>query len=320
MSDKFTLIYLSIVGLGGAFLIWWSRRRIVRIENQRRARVKKLKRFESARTSTPMECPLQEAKETAVESVENRFSIIRKISFSSIVSIWFLALIFPFLNDIPATFVSVVVAASGIIVGIAARPFIENLISGIVISFSHPIRIGDTVIVDDKYGTVEDITITHTVVKIWNWRRYIIPNSRMLAKELINCTINDAYQWTHVEFLVSYDADLELVKETAMQAATRSKYFANYEDPRFWIMDMEDKGYKCWVAAWADSPIDAWELGNDIRTELIRRFKQIGIRTHKYEIDFSGARHSDVDGRHMMQQQQDEKTDPQTASSNSRQR
>ena len=310
MTDKFSIIYLSIVGLSGAFLVWWSRRRIVRIEEQRRARVKKLKRFEAAQTATPMECPLQEAKETAVESVENRFSIIRKISFSSIVSVWVLALIFPFLNDIPATFVSVVVAASGIIVGIAARPFIENLISGIVISFSHPIRIGDTVIVDDKYGTVEDITITHTVVKIWNWRRYIIPNSRMLAKELINCTINDAYQWTHVEFFVSYDTDLELVKDIAIQAAIRSKYFANYEDPRFWIMDMEDKGFKCWIAAWADSPIDAWELGNDIRTELIKKFKQSGIRTHKFQIDCSGDRPPDMGVRHALQPEQKTATDP----------
>jgi small-conductance mechanosensitive channel len=285
MINKFSIIYLCIVGILGAFLVWWSRNRILRAEDQRRSRVKKLKRFESAQTSTPIDQPLQDAQETAVESVENRFSIIRKISFSSIVSVWILTLALPFLNEIPATFVSVVVAASGIIVGIAARPFIENLISGIVISFSHPIRIGDTVIIDDNYGTVEDITITHTVVKIWNWRRYIIPNSRMLAKELVNCTINDAYQWTHVEFFVSYDTDLEMVKKIAIESATQSKYFANYEDPRFWIMDMEEKGFKCWVAAWADTPIDAWELANDIRTDLIRQFKQSGIKTHKYEID-----------------------------------
>ena len=285
MISEFSIIYLCIVGVAGALLVWWSRNRILRAENQRRTRVKKLKRFESAQTATPIDQPLHEAQETAVESVEHRFSIIRKISFSAIVSVWILALVFPFLNEVPAAFVSMVVAASGIIIGIAARPFIENLISGIVISFSHPIRIGDTVIIDDKYGTVEDITISHTVVKIWNWRRYIIPNSRMLAKELVNCTINDAYQWTHVEFTVSYDSDLELVKKIAADSATRSKYFANYEDPRFWIMDMEEKGFKCWVAAWADSPIDAWELANDIRTDLIRNFKQRGIKTHKFQID-----------------------------------
>jgi len=284
MINKYSIIYLGIVGISGALLVWWSRKRILRAESQRRTRVKKLQQFESAQTAMPIDQPLQEAQETAVESVEHRFSIIRKISFSAIVSVWLLALIFPFLNAVPAAFASMIVAASGIIIGIAARPLIENLISGIVISFTHPIRIGDTVIIDDKYGTVEDITIAHTVVKIWNWRRYIIPNSRMLAKELVNCTINDTYQWAHVEFFVSYDSDLEMVKKIALDAAVQSQYFANYENPRFWIMDMAEKGFKCWVAAWADSPIDAWELANDIRTELIRHFQKSGIKTHKFQI------------------------------------
>ncbi len=283
MNSHYLGFYLFGVGLSGVLFIWWSRKRIIRMEDRRKNRVQRIKRFESVKTSTPVETPEAEARETAVDSIESRFSIIRKLHFSLIVSIWVLALIFPFLNKIPAAAVSIFVAASGIIIGVAARPLIENLISGIVISFSHPIRIGDTVIIDDNYGVVEDITITHTVVKVWNWRRYVIPNSRMLSKEITNCTINDAYQWTHVEFYVAYDSDIDKVQELAISAATSSKYFADYEKPRFWIMDMEEKCYKCWVAAWADSPVDAWELGNEIRTELIKQFRAFGIRTHKIE-------------------------------------
>lgn len=288
MIIQHPIIYLATVGFLGALLIWVSHRRINRIVDQRKSRVNKFKRFESAKTTTPVETPLQDAREGAVDSIENRFSIIRKLSFFFIVTIWLIAMVYPFLNQIPATFVSILVAASGVIIGVAARPFIENLISGIVISFSHPVRIGDTVIIDDNYGTIEDITITHTVVKIWNWRRYIIPNSRMLSKELINCTINDAYQWTHVEFFAAYDTDLEKVRELAINAASASRYFADYETPRFWIMDMEKKGYKCWIAAWADSPVDAWELGNDIRTELIKGFRSEGIKAHEVEVRMSG--------------------------------
>ena len=284
MAYKYIWLYILCVGFSGALLIWWIRTRIIRLENRRKKRIKRLKRFESVKTATPVDEPVEDAIEAAVDSIENRFSIIRKLSFFSIITVWVVALIFPFIDKVPATFVSIVVAASGIIIGVAARPFIENLISGIVISFSRSVRIGDTVIIDDKYGSVEDITITHTVVKIWNWRRYIIPNSRMLSKELINCTINDAYQWIHVEFFVAYDYDIDLVKDLAISVASGSKYFADYEDPKFWVMDLEEKGYKCWIAAWADSPIDAWELGNDIRTELIREFRAKGIKTHKYEL------------------------------------
>ena len=281
------VIYLLVVGFLGVIIIWWSRKRINKTEKLRKRRIKRIKVFESAETASPVDNPIQEAKETAVESIENRFSIIRKLSFFLLITIWFIALVYPFLNRIPATFISVVVASSGIIIGIAARPFIENLISGIVISFSHPVRIGDTVIIDNNYGSVEDITITHTVIKIWNWRRYIIPNARMLSKEIVNCTINDAYQWVHVEFFIEYDADLDMVKEFAITAASKSPYFAEYEEPRFWIMDMQEKAYKCWIAAWADSPVDAWELGNDIRTNLLNKFKTENIKAHKFELNLS---------------------------------
>ena len=285
MNSHLQLIYLLAVGVLGASFIWWCKRKIFLTEAKRKARIKKIKRFNAVDTSSPTDTPEADAKEAALESVENRFSIIRKVSFISIVFMWLIALLYPFLSGVPSAFVSVLVAASGVIVGLAARPFIENLISGIVLSFSNLSRIGDTVLIDDKYGTIEDITMTHTVLKIWNWRRYIVPNSKMLSKEVINCTINDSYQWSHVEFSVSYDSDLELVKNLAVSAASGSKYFADYEEPKFWIMDMEERGFKCWVAAWTDSPGDAWELKNDIRTELITQFKAQGIKAHKLEFD-----------------------------------
>jgi len=284
LNDNLLLIYLVSVGLLGLLIILWLRRSINVTEYIRKKRIKKLKPSEAAKTETPLDKPEKEAKETAVESIEHRFSIIRRVSFFSIVTIWCIALIFPFLNRIPATLISILIASSGIILGIASRPLIENMISGIVISFSHPVRIGDTVIIDNNYGNIEDITITHTIVKVWNWRRYIIPNSRMLSKEIINCTINDSYQWTHVEFFAAYDSDIEKIKALSISAALKSRYFANYEEPRFWIMEMDEKGYKCWIAAWTDSPVDAWELGNDIRTELIKQFRSNGIKTHKFSI------------------------------------
>ena len=289
MISHFHLIYLLAVGISGAFFIWWCKKKIFLTEEKRKARITKIKRFTAVETSSPTDTPEKDAKEAALESVENRYSIIRRVSFFLIVFIWFTALIYPFLSGVPSAFVSVLVAASGVILGLAARPIIENLISGIVLSFSNLARIGDTVLIDDKYGTIEDITMTHTVIKIWNWRRYIVPNSKMLTKEIVNCTINDSYQWSHVEFSVAYDTDLDLLKKLAINAAAQSEYFADYEDPSFWIMDMQEKGYKCWIAAWADRPGDAWELKNDIRTRLISDFQINGIRAHKFEFDLQKA-------------------------------
>jgi small-conductance mechanosensitive channel len=287
MVSHYTAIYLGAVGLTGVLLIGWSRLKLRKAQYTKRRRIVSFDDFETIKTTTPIDNPVQQARLAAVQNIENRFSIIRRLSYYSIVLLWIVALIFPFLNAVPATFISILVASSGIILGVAARPYIENLISGIVISLSQPIRIGDTVLVDDNYGTVEDISMTHTVIKIWNWRRYVIPNSIMLSKELINCTMHDTYQWTHVEFCISYESDIRLVEQLAIAAARNSKHFADYEEPSFWVMNMQERSYTCWIAAWSDSPMDAWELKNDMRTDLIRQFQAHGIKTHRLDIDSS---------------------------------
>ncbi len=284
MTDKFLLIYLGAIGIGGAVIIWIAKSRITNVEEKRKSSIKRLRYFDAIKTKTPLKKPLKEARETALEGVETRFSIIKKVINITLFLIWFIALIFPFLHKIPATIVSVFVGAAGVIVGVAARPFIENMISGIVISFSHPVRVGDTVIIEGNYGTVEDISVTHTIIKIWDWRRYILPNSLMLSKEFINCTISDTYQWVHVEFWVDYNANMEAVRKVAHRAASESKFFANYEPPRFWVMEMGKEGIKCWVAAWADNPTDAWQLSHEIRTNLILALRSLGIKTHQYEL------------------------------------
>jgi hypothetical protein len=52
-------------------------------------------------------------------------------------------------------------------------------------------------------------------------------------------------------------------------------------------MNMQERSYTCWIAAWSDSPMDAWELKNDMRTDLIRQFQAHGIKTHRLDIDSS---------------------------------
>jgi small-conductance mechanosensitive channel len=179
--------------------------------------------------------------------------------------------------------VSLLVAVAAVVTGIAARPVLENLIAGVIISFAQPIRIGDTVLIDGYFGTIENISLTHTTLKVWDWRRYMVPNHHMLGKEFVNYSIVDRYQWAYVEFWVAPQTDLDAVRDIATKAARSSRHFADYEEPRFWVMEMGKEGVRCWIAAWANTPSAAWQLGHDIRTELARRFAEAAIRTHSYQ-------------------------------------
>lgn len=236
-------------------------------------------------TDTPLDHPAKELKADALENISDRFSIIESIIISTLGVLWVALMIVPFLEIRLAAIVSLFVGALAVASSIAAKPVIENFIAGVIITFNKPFRIGDTVIIDEHYGTIEDITTTHTILKIWDWRRFVIPNAQMINKDFINYTLNDSYIWRKVAFQVAYDADLALVKRVSIEVAQQSQYSEPYEDPSFWVMSLRENHYKCWVAAWSNGPANAWELGNDIRSGLIIAFQKEGIKAHSYYIE-----------------------------------
>jgi len=82
------------------------------------------------------------------------------------------------------------VAGAGItalVVGFAAKSTLANLISGLAIAVYRPIRIGDKLSVDGEYSVVEDITLRHTIVRTWEHKRLIIPNSKLDEMTLTIC-------------------------------------------------------------------------------------------------------------------------------------
>ncbi len=76
----------------------------------------------------------------------------------------------------------------GIIAGLALQPVLTNLLAGIQIAITQPIRIDDAVIVEGEWGNVEEITSTYVVVRLWDWRRMILPLSYFITTPFQNWT------------------------------------------------------------------------------------------------------------------------------------
>ena len=92
---------------------------------------------------------------------------------------------------------------AGLVLGLAAQKSISNLLAGMQLSLTQPIRIGDSVVVEGEFGEIEEINITYVVVKVWDLRRMVIPISYFLEKPFENWTRNS----TDVLGTVTLDAD-----------------------------------------------------------------------------------------------------------------
>jgi small-conductance mechanosensitive channel len=81
---------------------------------------------------------------------------------------------------------------AGVVLGFAAQRTLGSLVGGIQLSITQPIRIGDDVIVENEFGTIEEITLTYVVVKLWDERRLVVPMSRFLEQPFQNWTKESA--------------------------------------------------------------------------------------------------------------------------------
>lgn len=82
--------------------------------------------------------------------------------------------------------------AAGLVVGLAARPVLSNLIAGLQIALTQPIRIDDVVIVEGEWGRIEEIAATYVVIKLWDLRRLVVPLSYFIEQPFQNWTRQSA--------------------------------------------------------------------------------------------------------------------------------
>lgn len=135
----------------------------------------------------------------------------------SIALFWVFSKIPYFKNLGTALFASAGVLAA--VVGFASQKAFSNIVGGIFILIFKPFRVGDNIeIANGRNGIVEEITLRHTVIKDYEFRRIVIPNSHMSDDTIINSSITDKKIRKHIDIGVSYDTDLtkaeSIIRET----------------------------------------------------------------------------------------------------------
>lgn len=101
---------------------------------------------------------------------------------------------------------------AGLVIGLAAQKSISNLLAGIQLSVTQPIRLGDKVVVENEFGTVEEITLTYVVVQVWDERRLIVPITMFLDKPFQNWTRANGSLLGPVLLQVDYSTDIDVLR------------------------------------------------------------------------------------------------------------
>ncbi|MBW4035995.1 MAG: mechanosensitive ion channel family protein [Proteobacteria bacterium] len=103
--------------------------------------------------------------------------------------------------------------AAGLVVGLAARPVLSNLIAGIQIAITQPLRVEDAVVINGQWGWIEEITSTYVVVRIWNWQRMIVPLAWLLEQPFQNWTRDSSELIGTVHWNVDYTIPVDELRK-----------------------------------------------------------------------------------------------------------
>lgn len=225
------------------------------------------------------------------------------IAFTCAVAIIFVKI--PFLSSFGATLFKGA-GLLAVVVGFASQKAFSNIISGIFILVFKPFKIADIIeFKDGQKGMVEEITLRHTIIKDYENRRIIIPNSIISDETIINSNIQDEKIRKHVVFSISYDSNIDRAIEIIRDEAEKHPLLVDNRTEEekqehvpvvtIRVIALNDFSVDIKAYVWSQGNDNAFTIYCDLLKSVKDRFDREGIeipyphRTIVYKKDISHA-------------------------------
>jgi small-conductance mechanosensitive channel len=157
---------------------------------------------------------------------------------------------------------------AGIVAGLAARPVLSNLMAGVQLAMTQPIRLYDAVIVENEYGTIEEITSTYVVVKLWDLRRMIVPLTYFIEKPFQNWTRENSSLVGNVMMYLDYRAPVGTIRDKFRDIVRESKLWDG-QVASLQVTDFKEGTMELRLLMGARSSGAAFDLRCEVREKLI---------------------------------------------------
>ncbi|GAB5561604.1 MAG: hypothetical protein SynsKO_32510 [Synoicihabitans sp.] len=184
--------------------------------------------------------------------------------------------------------------------GFASQKAFSNIVSGVFIVIFKPFRVDDIIKINGEIGTIEDITLRHTVIRALENKRLIYPNSVIDSEPLINWTITDERAQKFMFVSIGYEADLERAVEIIREEAIAHPDLLDERTPEekeqgvplveVPVLDFKDCMINFRIPLWAKDLPTAMRMTWDVHRAIKRRFDEEGIPLGRpSQVNFAGS-------------------------------
>ena len=190
------------------------------------------------------------------------------------------------LVGIPLTAFAFLGGALAIGIGFGAQNFFNNLISGFIVMFSKPLRVGDTIEVDGLFAAVEEIGPRSTKVKTFDNIDVLIPNSYFLNNNIVNWTLTDQKIRRTLNVGVAHGSDVREVERLLLKAAGDHSRVLNKPEPFVAFTEIGASALEFTLYYWVDmATASTLKVGSDLRFRLVALFEDKNITVAFQQVD-----------------------------------
>ncbi|MFL1453348.1 mechanosensitive ion channel domain-containing protein [Marinobacter sp. GN3S48] len=169
------------------------------------------------------------------------------------------------------------VAALGVGLGFGLQEIVANFVSGIILLFERPIRVGDTVTIDGITGTVSRIRIRATTLVDWDRKEQIIPNKTFVTQDLTNWTLSDPITRVILRVGVAYGSDVDTVQQILADVAHDNERVVDDPAPAVFCVGLGDSSIDFEVRVFVKDLLDIMPLSHEIHASVTRALREAGI-------------------------------------------
>lgn len=158
---------------------------------------------------------------------------------------------------------------AGVVIGIAAQPTLGNIVAGIQIAMTQPIRIGDTIMHEGTWSTVEDLGYTYATLKTWDERRYFVPMRHFVTETVENWSHPDSHQTRPLYLYVDYGANIDDIRQKFIEITKANEGWDGETEPEMLALSVNKDVIELRGTVASDSPLKAWTLECEVREKML---------------------------------------------------
>lgn len=182
-------------------------------------------------------------------------------------------------SGLPMDKITVILGALGVGIGLGLQSIVNNFVSGIILIFDRPLRIGDTVEIGSKKGRVKEIGIRSSTLLTENGAEVILPNGDVLSKEIVNWTLSNNHARINFNYKVNKLSDPEQVKQELKEIIAANEQVMGRREVEIIMNPVSASAMSVRIAFWCLDIMKTDEVEAAINTAIYQYFEQKGITT-----------------------------------------